>query len=140
VDDKLIDAAAKHKTTVQELAEKYTAEYLDCLSAIRHRIHRPLSQGVGAHARDHRDVPEADRRGFAYAAEGNVWFDVAKDADYGKLSNRKVEEQEADAHAGGTGQKNAADFASGKPPSPASRRGIRPGERAGPAGISNARP
>src|ERR1700684_753521 len=32
VDDKLIDAAAKHKTTVQELAEKYTAEYLDCLT------------------------------------------------------------------------------------------------------------
>src|SRR5580658_8053866 len=28
VDDKLIEAAAKHKTTVQALADKYTAEYL----------------------------------------------------------------------------------------------------------------
>ena len=34
-------------------------------------------------------MPEADRGGFAYAAEGNVWFNVAKDADYGKLSNRR---------------------------------------------------
>ncbi|NJS39935.1 MAG: hypothetical protein HC783_14015, partial [Rhodobacteraceae bacterium] len=34
-------------------------------------------------------------QGFAYAAAGNVWFDVSKDADYGKLSNRKVEQQEA---------------------------------------------
>src|SRR5277367_362742 len=32
VDDKLIEAAAKHQTTVAELAEKYTAEYMDCLS------------------------------------------------------------------------------------------------------------
>src|SRR5277367_6375791 len=31
VDDKLIEAAAKKKTTVQALADKYTAEYLDCL-------------------------------------------------------------------------------------------------------------
>ena len=31
VDDKLIDAAAKQKPTVQDLAAKYTAEYLDCL-------------------------------------------------------------------------------------------------------------
>ena len=27
-------------------------------------------------------------KGHAYAADGNVWFDVAKDADYGKLSHR----------------------------------------------------
>ena len=33
--------------------------------------------------------------GNAYAADGNVWFDVTSDADYGKLSNRRVEEQES---------------------------------------------
>src|SRR6187401_3441556 len=34
VDDKLIDAAARLKTTVQELAEKHTAEYKECLVAL----------------------------------------------------------------------------------------------------------
>src|ERR1700683_4927357 len=33
VDDKLIAAANERKTTVQQVAEKYAAEYFDCLAA-----------------------------------------------------------------------------------------------------------
>jgi cysteinyl-tRNA synthetase len=61
--------------------------------------------------------------GFAYAAEGNVWFDVAKDNDYGKLSNRSVAEQENGSRTlEGQGKRNPADFAlwkSAKPGEPA---------------------
>src|ERR1700691_5113352 len=34
VEDKLIDAARKAKITVQEIAEKYTREYHDCLNQL----------------------------------------------------------------------------------------------------------
>src|SRR6188474_2364716 len=34
VEDKLIEAAQKQNTTVHDLAEKYTEEYLQCLSAL----------------------------------------------------------------------------------------------------------
>ncbi len=34
-------------------------------------------------------------KGFAYEVGGNVYFDVAKDKEYGKLSGRKAEDQEA---------------------------------------------
>jgi cysteinyl-tRNA synthetase len=123
VDDKLIEAAAKHKTTVQELADKYTAEYLNCLNRF----------GVDSIDR----FPKASEHmneiielcqtllagGFAYEAEGNVWFDVAKDNDYGKLSNRSVEEQTSGTRAlEGQGKRNPADFAlwkSAKPGEPA---------------------
>ena len=61
--------------------------------------------------------------GFAYASEGNVWFDVTKDPDYGKLSNRKVEEQESGTRSlEGQGKRNPADFAlwkAAKPGEPA---------------------
>jgi cysteinyl-tRNA synthetase len=61
--------------------------------------------------------------GMAYEAEGNVWFDVAKDSDYGKLSNRSVEEQTSGTRAlEGQGKRNPADFAlwkSAKPGEPA---------------------
>jgi cysteinyl-tRNA synthetase len=112
VDDKLIDAAAKLKVTVQELADRYTAEYLDCLNQF----------GIDSIDR----LPKASEHiadiiamcqhlvtaGFAYAAEGNVWFDVTRDEDYGKLSNRKVEQQEAGLrNLEGSGKKNPADFA-----------------------------
>jgi len=123
VDDKLIDEAAKMKTTVSELAEKYTAEYLDCLMRFGiESIDRfpKASEHMG-------DIIAITQKliagGFAYASDGNVWFDVAKDADYGKLSNRKVEEQESGTRAlEGQGKRNPADFAlwkSAKPGEPA---------------------
>lgn len=112
VDDKLIEASEKTGMPVQVLAERYTREYLDALRAL------------GVDTIDH--FPKASQhmseiiamcqtlidRGFAYAADGNVWFEVSKDADYGKLSNRKVEEQESGTRAlEGSGKRNPADFA-----------------------------
>src|SRR5580658_10080685 len=74
VDDKLIEAAAKHKTSVTELAEKYTKEYLDCLA--RFGIE---SVDCFPKASQHiADIIEMCKKlidgGFAYAVEGNVWF------------------------------------------------------------------
>ena len=96
VDDKLIDAADRLNTTVPALAEKHTKEYFECLALLGVDGDRPVPQGHGPHGRDHRaSARTLIANGHAYAADGNVWFDVAKDADYGKLSHRKVEEQEA---------------------------------------------
>ena len=112
VDDKLIEAAARQNTTVQALAEKHSNEYFECLRLLgidtpdrfpRASEHIPdiisLCQGLIA-------------GNFAYASGGNVWFDVSKDPDYGKLSHRNVEEQESGARTlEGSGKRNAADFA-----------------------------
>jgi cysteinyl-tRNA synthetase len=123
VEDKLIDAAAKQGRPVQELAEQYTAEYLECLRrlGIEGVDHFPK-------ASEHiREIVQLCERlieaGYAYAAEGNVYFDVTKDPDYGKLSHRKVEQQEAqDRDLERAGKRNPADFAlwkAGKPGEPA---------------------
>ncbi len=112
VDDKIIDRANATQSTVQSVAEQYTKEYLEALTGF----------GVDTidkfpKASEHMvDIVELIERlieqGHAYAAEGNVYFDVTSDADYGKLSNRKVEEQEPGTRAiEGAGKKNAADFA-----------------------------
>ncbi|MGH7215510.1 MAG: cysteine--tRNA ligase, partial [Tepidisphaeraceae bacterium] len=112
VDDKLIEAARKQDMAVQALAEKYTREYLDCLGLL----------GVDSidrfpRASDHigEIVAMCEKliaTGFAYTAEGNVWFDVTKDPDYGKLSNRRVEEQESGLrNLEAAGKRNPADFA-----------------------------
>jgi len=112
VDDKLIDAAAKLNTTVPALAEKHTKEYFECLGLLgvdtidrfpKASEHIPEIIGM---------CQELISRGSAYAANGNVWFDVSKDADYGKLSHRSVEQQEAGTRTlEGAGKRNAADFA-----------------------------
>jgi cysteinyl-tRNA synthetase len=112
VDDKLIDAAKKVGSTVQALADRYTAKYMECL------------KGLGIDTINH--FPKASEhiqeiiemiqvlieKENAYPADGNVWFDVATDPEYGKLSNRTVAEQEGGLRTTeGTGKRNPADFA-----------------------------
>jgi cysteinyl-tRNA synthetase len=111
VEDKLIDASVRLGASVEELSKKYTAEYLGVL--------RDLGVDQVDHfprATDHiGQIIDLCRtllgNGHAYVAEGSVYFDVTKDSDYGKLSRRKVEEQEGEGGAEGKGKRNPADFA-----------------------------
>src|SRR3954466_961169 len=112
VDDKLIQAADEQKTTVAELAERHTKNYKDALLALgvdtidhfpKASEHIPDIVGMTQSLVD---------RGFAYAAEGNVWFAVTKDPDYGKLSNRRLSDAESGTRdLAGAGKRHPADFA-----------------------------
>src|SRR5713101_7222030 len=80
VDDKLIKRAGELNTTVKELAEKMTADYFDCLKKLNVTgiDHFPK-------ATEHIDGMKAMigrliAKGYAYAAGGDVYFDVSKDA------------------------------------------------------------
>jgi cysteinyl-tRNA synthetase len=112
VDDKLIEAAAAEKTSVAEVAERCTREYLESLSGL----------GIDTidrfpKASEHMEeivamIEKLIAKNFAYATGGNVWFDVTKDDDYGKLSHRSIEESEAGTRSlEGSGKRSPADFA-----------------------------
>jgi cysteinyl-tRNA synthetase len=123
VDDKLINAANKAGTTMKEMAEKHMAEYFNCLNDFGiNSVDRfpKASEHIGEIIELCEKLIASEN---AYAADGNVWFDVTKDSDYGKLSNRRLEDQEAGNRTlEGAGKKNAADFAlwkSAKPGEPA---------------------
>ena len=124
VDDKLIEAAARQSTTVETLATKYTAEYMECLDRFGIRSNIDVFPKASEHIEEIKSMClRLIERGFAYASGGNVWFDVAKDPQYGQLSNRRVEEQESGLrNLEGEGKRSAADFAvwkAAKPGEPA---------------------
>ena len=50
-------------------------------------------------------------KGFAYASDGDVYFDVTKDPNYGKLSNRTTDEMHGEGGSTAERKRNAADFA-----------------------------
>src|SRR5271165_5952912 len=89
VDDKLIVQAQKDKTTVHELAEHVTRDYLDCLKAlgVDGIDHMPRATEHIA------EIIEINRalieQGFAYESTGDVYFDVGRAPEYGKLSHRE---------------------------------------------------
>jgi len=121
VDDKLIVQAQKDGTTVKDLAERVTADYLNCLEALG-------VDGIDHMPRATEHIPEILAitqglidRGFAYASGGDVYFDVTKAPDYGKLSHRHPEELQAGARIEPTAiKRHPGDFALWK--------GSKPGE------------
>ena len=123
VDDKLIAAANRLGTTMQELAEKHTKEYFDTLAALGINSIDKFPKASDHIAEIIEMCQTLIAQGNAYAAGGNVWFDVTKDPDYGKLSHRRVEEQASGLRdLEGEGKKHPADFAlwkAAKPGEPA---------------------
>ncbi len=111
VDDKLIEASKKVGQPMQEIAEKYTRDYLQTLRLLGIDTIDKMPKATD-HIAEIIEMCEAlIGKGHAYAAEGNVYFDVTKDPDYGKLSHRKVEEQETTGRVDAAGKRYPADFA-----------------------------
>src|SRR5262249_10334988 len=112
VEDKLIEASQKTGKTVQELADQYSAEYLECLSRLGVDTIDRFPKASAHIAEIIELCSKLIDRSHAYVADGSVYFDVTSDPDYGKLSNRRVEEQEAGLRAvEAAGKRNPADFA-----------------------------
>ena len=110
VDDKLIARAKDLGTTVPALAETMTADYLDCLKKLNvtgiDHFPKATDHIPGMIAMMERLIA----KGVAYPSGGDVYFDVSKDDDYGKLCNRDAALLEAGAEPGGK-KRNPGDFA-----------------------------
>ncbi|AMV30275.1 Cysteine--tRNA ligase [Gemmata sp. SH-PL17] len=112
VDDKLINRAKELNTTVPELSAKMTEDYFACLKSLNVTgiDHFPKATD---HIGGMIEVIQAlIKKDYAYEVDDGVYFDVAKDADYGKLSNRDPEQMEAGARLEPNPKKrNPGDFA-----------------------------
>lgn len=111
VDDKLIVRSREKGVPMPQLAEEMTADYMECLRVmgIDTIDHFPkATDHVGPIIEFTEDLV---RKGFAYESEGDVYFDVSKAHDYGKLSRRSLESMQGEG--GGTAElkRSAADFA-----------------------------
>ena len=112
VDDKLIEKANEYGTSMKELAEKHTAEYLSVLKSLGIDQIDQFPKATDHMPEIIQITQELIAKGFAYPVDGNVWFDVAKDHDYGKLTNRRPEDQESGTRqTEGSGKRSPADFA-----------------------------
>ena len=111
VDDKLITESKNRGMSMAALAEEMTTDYLDNLSALG-------VDGIDTmpKATDHIEgiiqfIAGLVEKDFAYPADGDVYFDVAKDKDYGKLTNRTLEKTQGEGGATADRKRSAADFA-----------------------------
>src|SRR5688572_28536124 len=111
VDDKLIKKANERGISMLQVAEENIDDYKQNLAAL------------GVDQIDH--FPRATEcmdeilgfieclisRGFAYESDGDVYFDVGMDAEYGKLSNRSIESMQGEGGETAARNRHTADFA-----------------------------
>lgn len=97
IDDKMINRANEEGTTVKELADRMIEEYFhdaDALNIKRADHHPRATENID-------EIIELisllEEKGFAYVTSDGVYFEIAKDPEYGKLSGKRIEDLEAGA-------------------------------------------
>lgn len=123
VDDKIIDRANHDGIDPIELAERYIQEYdrhIKELNILPATVYPRATEEIGSIVKMVRELGEAD---YAYEVDGDVYFRVKNDDDYGKLSNRKIEDMQSGTRVEvEKGKENPMDFAlwkAAKPGEPA---------------------
>ena len=112
VDDKIIKRAKEEGITAPEVSEKYIKEYFDdaqALNVIKADVHPKVSEHI-------QEIIEFVQtlidKGYAYEADGDVYYSTRKFADYGKLSGQNIDDLESGARiAIGEVKKDPLDFA-----------------------------
>jgi cysteinyl-tRNA synthetase len=112
VDDKLINRAREKNTTVEALAGQMTQDYFDNLAQVGVDTVDEFPYATKYIGAMQEMIGRLIQKGCAYPLDGDVYFEVLKDPDYGKLSRRSVEEMLAGTRVEANDRKrNPADFA-----------------------------
>lgn len=97
VDDKIIKRALEEGVPAKEISERYIAEYKKdamALNVMEASVHPKVTENMGEIIKIVKALVE---KGFAYEANGDVYFRTAKFSEYGKLSHMPLEDLEAGA-------------------------------------------
>ena len=112
VDDKIINKSIEEGISASEVSEKYLKCFFEDINRLNilESVKRPkVTENM-------EEIIEIIQKlidnGFAYEKDGDVYFEVKKYKDYGKLSNQKIEELELGARIDVSEiKKNPMDFA-----------------------------
>jgi cysteinyl-tRNA synthetase len=125
IDDKILNRARAEGTTMAAVSERYIQRYFEDmrrLNVLDADEYPRVTDHIGA---IHELIGQLETKGYAYAAEGDVYYRVGQFADYGQLSGRSQSTLQAGASGrdlAATAKADPADFALWK--------GAKPGEPA----------
>ena len=112
VDDKIINRAKEEGITAPEVSEKYIKEYFDdaeALNVVKADVHPKVSEHIPEIIEF---VQTLIDKGYAYEADGDVYYSTRKFKEYGKLSGQNIDDLESGARiAIGEVKEDPLDFA-----------------------------
>jgi len=111
IDDKIINRAIETGEDPLHLARKFEEKYIQDMKSL-------AVENVNLYARATEHIPEIIKqietlleKGFAYETDSGVYFDESRYPDFGKLSNRKIEDLNVHRIKPDTNKRNPGDFA-----------------------------
>jgi cysteinyl-tRNA synthetase len=122
VDDKLIAQSHERGISMFQVATEMTADYLANLQSLGVTQIDHLPRATDNMDEIIRFIEELIAKDIAYASNGDVFFDVMRDPQYGQLSNRSPDSQQGEGGEAASRKRNPGDFAlwkSAKPGEPA---------------------
>ena len=113
IDDKIINRAKEENVPFTDITKKYIDAYLEDSYGLHlfesHTIHPKATECINEMIEF---VKVLEEKGIAYNVDGNVYFDITKAKDYGKLSKKNIDDLRAGARIDISDEKkNPLDFA-----------------------------
>jgi len=111
-EDRILRKASQLQAKPMQIVESYARSYFEDMDALG--VQRPdISPRASAHIPEQIEmIQDLIGKNHAYEIDGSVYFDVTSDPDYGKLSNRRIDSQQAGSRETVRGEKrNPEDFA-----------------------------
>lgn len=113
IDDKIINRAKEENVPFTNITKKYIDAYLEDSYGLNlfesHTIHPKATECIDEMIEF---VKVLEEKGIAYNVDGNVYFDITKAKDYGKLSRKNIDDLRAGARIDISDEKkNPLDFA-----------------------------
>jgi cysteinyl-tRNA synthetase len=129
IDDKILNRANLEGTSMEEVSQRYIDAYFEDirrLNVMDASAYPRVTENISS---IHQLIQELEKKGYAYAANGDVYYNVYNFPEYGKLSGRDV----SDMQAGASGRVDVEDLSGQKKQNPADFalwKAAKPGEPA----------
>lgn len=111
-EDRILRKASQLQAKPMQIVEHYTRHYFQDMDTLG--VQRPdISPRASGHVPEQIKMIETlIEKGYAYVVNGSVYFDVTRAPGYGKLSNRRIDQQQAGTREAVRGEKrHPEDFA-----------------------------
>ena len=113
IDDKIINKAKEENTTTKEIADKYIHAFMEDARGLNLYEEKTIHPRATDFIKPMVDfISKLIEKGAAYNVDGNVYFNIEMAKDYGKLSNKNLEDLISGARVEVSSEKKSpADFA-----------------------------
>ncbi len=97
IDDKIINKSIETKRSTEEIANFYIEAFYEDIKKLRIKAATKNPRATESINDIIEMIKILEKKGYAYVIDGNVYYDITKFKDYGKLSGKNIDELEVGA-------------------------------------------